>query len=81
MVLSFYHPASKRITVIGINSKTNPVSFNASLKNLPEIHKLEMYYTDQVKNVFKQTVVEVANGSCKTTIPPNCIFTFTGFAE
>lgn len=81
IVLAFYDPSSKRISVVGINRKTTPVSLNGSMKNLPAINKMEMYYTDPVKNVYKHPDINVKNRSFKTTIPANCIFTLTGITK
>lgn len=80
--LGFYDPSSKRVSLVGINRKKNPLSLSGSLKNLPVIKHLEMFYTDNIKNMFKEeALINIKNRSFKTSIPGNCIFTLTGLAE
>jgi len=80
-ILAFYDPSSKRASVVGINKGKNPVFLNGSLKNLPAIRSLQLYYTDANKNVKKNSDVKVAGSSFKTEIPANCIFTLTGIGK
>lgn len=80
-VSAFYDPSSKRVSVVGINRRDHPVALNGSLKNLPALNKLELYYTDNVKNLQKDAAVNARGSSFKATIPANCIFTLTGFTK
>jgi len=80
-VLAFHDPVSKRVSVVGVNRKKSPVTLSGSLKNLPAVRKLEVYYTDNIKNMRKDIDINVKNRSFKTSIPADCIFTLTGFTD
>ncbi|MEP7143733.1 MAG: CehA/McbA family metallohydrolase [Ferruginibacter sp.] len=77
-VLAFYDPVSKRVSIVGINTKNDPIILNGLLKNLPAINRLEMYRTSNAENVFKDAPISVTGNTFKTIIPANCIFTLTG---
>ena len=80
-VLAFYDIASKRVSIVGVNRKNNPVTLHGSLANLPAIKHFEIYRTSNTENVYKDADVNVAGKSFKTTIPARCIFTLTGLGN
>jgi O-glycosyl hydrolase len=75
---AFFHPASGKINVVGMNRKGHPVLLKVLLKNFPAISEMELYYTDSIRNVHKDQKVNVRGGSFEMRIPANCIFTLDG---
>ena len=67
----------QQVDGFGVNANT----LNTSLENFPLISELELHYTDNIRNVYKDRDVDVRGGAFKTQIPANCIFTLTGFAK
>jgi O-glycosyl hydrolase len=78
VVLAFHDPASKKVSIVGINKRRSPIELNGTLVNLPAMNKFEMYYTDNTKNVHSETDVKVKSKAFNTTIPADCIFTLSG---
>ncbi|MEP7110470.1 MAG: CehA/McbA family metallohydrolase [Ferruginibacter sp.] len=76
--VAFYHEASKRVSIVGINKRHIPVSLDATVANLPGINKLELYYTDNTENLHKAADINLIGKSFNISIPPDCIFTITG---
>lgn len=77
-VLAFNDTITGRITITGINRQDNPFNLKGSFANLPEIKSLEMYYTDSIRNLFKDNEVFVRDKAFSVTIPGKCLFTLTG---
>ena len=77
VVLSFYNEISNTVSLVGINKKKTPIHFNASLANLPAVNSLEMYITDNAKNVFHEKSVQLKTNAFNTVIPADCIFTLS----
>jgi len=77
-ILASYDTVSHRISIVGINNKNRPFAVSGDLANLAGINHLEMYYTNDVKNLHKDADIAITGKSFITTIPPNCIFTLTG---
>ncbi|MEO5891808.1 MAG: CehA/McbA family metallohydrolase [Ferruginibacter sp.] len=80
-VLAFYDPKTTRVSIVGINQSSQPLTLNGSLKSLPLIGQLELYHTDSIVNVQKDNNVDVTDKTFKTTIPAKCIFTLTGLGK
>ena len=78
VALAFYDEGTGSISIVGINKKHSRVTINTSLKNLPGIKNLEMYYTNNTENLQRGADIKVKDNVFKTTIPANCIFTLTG---
>lgn len=78
---AFHHPTTGTVSVVGINKESHPVELNVLLKNLKGLGSMTLYYTDSIKNVYKDREIDVKGKSFKTIIPPNCIFTLTGIAQ
>ena len=76
--VAFYHEGSKKASIAGMNKNPVPVNLIGTFKNLPALHHLEFYYTDNAENLHRAADVMVQNKVFKTTIPANCIFTLTG---
>ena len=79
-VAAFYDTLSGRVSITGINATHRAVSFTGSLAHLPEMNTLEMYYTDSLKNVFRDKDISITGKTFFAAIPANCIYTFTGKA-
>lgn len=77
-VLAFNDTVTGRITITGINRGDSPVELKAGFVSLPEIKSLDMYYTDSIRNLYKDNEILVRNKSFGATIPGKCIFTLTG---
>jgi len=78
VILAFYEKISGRVSMVGINKRHSPVIINGAMENLPAISNFQMYYTDNTKNLYRDTNVKVKGKAFKTTIPADCIFTLTG---
>jgi hypothetical protein len=77
-VLAFNDTISGRVSITGINTQNKTMTINGELANLPVINNLEMFYTDSVKNLYKDKDISVTGKTFKATIPAKCIFTLTG---
>jgi len=77
IALAFYNEALKRISIVGINKSHDPVNLNGTLTNLPAVTSLEMYTTSNTENMHRNADVKVKGKVFKTTIPADCIFSFT----
>jgi len=80
-VLAFHDAVSNRISLVGINKGHRPVTVEGSLANLPEINTFELYYTNKSENVHRDADIPIRDRVFKTTLPPDCIFTLTGFGD
>lgn len=76
--LAFYDIASQQITLTGINKSHKPVILQGTLSNLPATASLEMHYTDNTENLYRNSEVTVENGIFKVIIPADCIYTLSG---
>ena len=63
------------MTITGINRGNTPVKVSGTLADLPQVKNFEIFYTDSVKNLFKDGDVPVRNKVFTYTIPAKCIFT------
>ena len=80
-VLAFNDSVSGRLSIAGINTNSTKLNVKFNLDNLPEINKMELYYTDSVKNLFKAQNLKINEQTLEVAIPANCIFTLTGKTE
>jgi O-glycosyl hydrolase len=79
-LIAFNDTITGRITIIGINRQESSFNLKGGFANLPEVKNLEMFYTDSIKNLFKDKEVSVINKNFAITIPGKCLFTLTGKA-
>jgi hypothetical protein len=77
-IVAFHDSINGLVTITGINRGMVPVKFSGSLNDLPQIREFETYYTDSIKNLFKDHSVPLRNKSFSYTIPAKCIFTLSG---
>ena len=75
----FYHDALGQLTLTGINTSSNPQIFSGSLASLPSIASLDFYYTSSTTNLAQAASAAITNHNFSLTVPPDCIFTLTGF--
>ncbi|MCW3118167.1 MAG: hypothetical protein JWM28_2249 [Chitinophagaceae bacterium] len=74
-VLSFYDSTSQSLVITGINRRKTPLTLEIALANLPAIHHLELYYTNEQLNFQRNTDIIVSSHHASPAIPANCIFT------
>ncbi|MEJ0106680.1 MAG: hypothetical protein WDO19_30840 [Bacteroidota bacterium] len=67
----------KKVSIVGINKSDKPVNLNGTLTNLPAVTSFETYFTSNTENMHRNADVKVKGKIFKTTIPANCIFSFT----
>ncbi len=77
-ILAFNDTIRGRITITGINKGDSPFDLKGSFVHLPEINDLQMYYTDSIKNLYKDQEIVVRNKTFSVKIPGKCLFTLTG---
>ncbi len=80
-VLAFHDPDSGRLSITGLNSKATDLKVQFNLNNLQEINRMELFYTDSVKNLFKAGELKGSKQKLTATIPAKCIFTLTGISK
>jgi O-glycosyl hydrolase len=78
---SFYHDGLHQLTLVGINTDNEAKDVDVSLKSLPPIANLELYYTSASTDLCHSVTVVVTNGNFTVTVPADCIFTLTGFSQ
>ena len=76
-LLVFYNYYTKRISIAGINRKKTSIILNESMSHLPPLSHLDLYYTNDTKNPFKNKGGIITGKSFEVVVPPNCIFTLT----
>ena len=79
--VAFYDSLSGRTTLVGINNGKKAMKLHVNLAGLPNTNRFEKYYTDAVRNVFRDKDVTLSGNAFNTTIPANSIFTLTGVAS
>ena len=77
-LLAFKHAGSGQITIVGINRSGSAVPLNGTFASLPEVPRLDLYFTSATANLAHAGSVPVNGGSFTATIPPDCVFTLTG---
>jgi len=80
-VLAFSDSISGRITITGINGGNTKQHVVFSLENLPKLKKMDLYYTDSIKNLFHADEMKVSGQQFIATVPARCIFTISGIAK
>jgi O-glycosyl hydrolase len=78
-LLAFFHPASGRVTLTGVNSGTE-TSLSGALVSLPSVQSFDLYYTSSATNLCHSQTILVTNDSFAATVPADCVFTLVGFA-
>ncbi len=70
-----------QLVIAGYNNKNSSIRFEGRLNNLPLFKEFEIHMTTPDINLQKGRTPEFADGKIVAQIPPNCIFTITGFPE
>ncbi|MFO7669804.1 MAG: CehA/McbA family metallohydrolase [Bacteroidales bacterium] len=71
---TFLNP-DNRLLIVGCNPCSEPVAVEADITNLITQNRLEVYYTDSLRNIFQASDIEIPGNSFTTIIPANTIFT------
>jgi len=79
LLLAFYYPDSGQLTLTGVNGDSSPATLSVALASLPAISNLDLYYTSSSTNLGHGASVPITNGAFAVTLPPDCVFTLTGF--
>ena len=77
-LLAFKHAGTGQITIVGINRSGSAAPLNGTFASLPEVPRLDLYFTSATANLAHAGSVPVNGGSFTATIPPDCVFTLTG---
>lgn len=80
IVRSFLNPDGQ-LVIVGQNNGKESVVINGALANLPAINRLKMICTTPDANFQKCADLLLNNDKMKAVLPPNCIFTLTGYAD
>jgi O-glycosyl hydrolase len=78
-LLAFKHTGLGQITIVGINTSGSAATLSGALASLPTVTHLDLYYTSATTNLADGGSAAVNNGTFSATIPPDCVFTLTGF--
>ncbi len=73
--LAFYSTNTGQVTLTGVNTATSAATLSGTLKSLPSVTSLQLYYTDQNNNLRDNGPVSVNNGVFTVAIPANCVYT------
>jgi O-glycosyl hydrolase len=76
--VAFYDSVQHQIEVVGVNQTNKSVTFDGILSGLTGYNKLEIYITDETRNVSKISDVSVYGNYFSLQIPKKCIFTVVG---
>ncbi|MEJ1241938.1 CehA/McbA family metallohydrolase [Chryseolinea sp. T2] len=79
--VAYYDSATRRITLVGVNTTRRMLSADVMLSNLAAPDQVDMYITDETRRVSKVNTVRVNGKSFRITVPPAAIFTITGMAS
>lgn len=77
VALAFYDPFTGRLSITGINDHKEPVDLRVTLANLPELRNPELYYTNELKDLFRSDDVELKGQVIEATVPARSLFTLT----
>ncbi len=76
---AFFNDASGQLTMVGFNTASSETAFSGTLTSLPPLAGLDLYYTTASNNLFYAATIPVTNGQFAVTVPPDSVFTLTGF--
>ena len=74
-ILAFENEKTNQLILTGINKSTQPITVEVKIINLPGIGNFEMYHTDSLVNVQKDSDVLLSGQTLKVVIPAGSIFT------
>ncbi|BBE16170.1 hypothetical protein AQPE_0307 [Aquipluma nitroreducens] len=80
VVRSFLNP-NGQLVIVGRNSGKRNITINGIITNLPAIDRLKLTYTTPDMNFYKSADIILNDDRIKTSLPPNCVFTLTGFGD
>ena len=80
-LLAFHDPYSGRFTITGLNNTSSTINVQGSLKNLPSIAYMEMFYTDSLSVLPRSSDISVSGNTFTASIPGNCIYTISGITS
>ncbi|MEP6735033.1 MAG: CehA/McbA family metallohydrolase [Chryseolinea sp.] len=78
--VAFYDSTTRQLTIVGVNLTGHPLNFNVGLSGLPSLSKMELFITDDSRNVSKQSDIQVVGKAFAAAVPAASIFTFSGIA-
>jgi O-glycosyl hydrolase len=76
VVYSFLNP-NKQVVIVGQNNSDKAILVNGKLSNVSKVNSFEMFYTDNLKNLFRDKDVSVAGNTFVVSIPAQCVFTLS----
>jgi O-glycosyl hydrolase len=76
--VAFFDSLSQAITVVGVNQTNTALTLNISMKGLPAVGTFQKFYTNTIRNVYRDEDIRISGNVINTTIPAGCIFTLTG---
>jgi O-glycosyl hydrolase len=77
-VAAFHQPDTGRITIVGQNLGTTPVTVVGKLENLTAVGSLELYQTTATQDLVRGPDISIVDGSFVAEIAADSVFTLTG---
>lgn len=74
-VLAFYNTNNGQFTLTGVNTDSVPTTLSGTLRSLPAIGGLKLYYTDSTHSLFDSATVPVQDGGFTANVPADSVFT------
>lgn len=79
-VRSFINPDGQ-LVIVGFNSGKDSVNIHGTIDNMPAITNLRIACTSPSMNLHNCSDIIVKNNIMDVIVPPNCIFTMTGYED
>lgn len=78
--VAFFDSARHQLTLVGVNNTPRQLNASIMLSGLPPFEEMELYVTDDTRNVARIDQVSVKGKSFTAQLPASAIFTLTGKA-
>ena len=76
--VAFYNPGTQKVTVVGHNTASSPITIVGQINNLPvEVTSMSLYQTNASVNFQSGPPVPVAGGRFQLTVPGDTFFSLT----
>ncbi len=75
---AFYNPTTQRLTIVGHNTASSPVTVNGQINNLPvTVSSMNVYETNASVDLQQGAAVPVNRGTFQLTVPADTFFSLS----
>jgi hypothetical protein len=75
---AFYNPTTQKVTIVGHNMASSPVTINGKIDNLPvEVTSMSVYQTNASVDFQQRPAMPVVGGTFQLTVPADTFFSLS----